>query len=162
MAGRSLGLINPALYKLAGQHAPGIVPVTSGNNSVSFRQGGRTHQVRGYGAGSGYSLAAGLGTVNAAAFVPELARLAGCRRALAAGSPVQPRTASPPCGNCLGNLHTLMCRLPHSYAGRTPGYRSASRRSRALRPLGKTPRRHSGASTIGIFRRDFYSELQGQ
>ena len=77
VAGRSLGLINPALYKLAGQHAPGIVPVTSGNNSVSFRQGGRTHQVRGYGAGSGYSLAAGLGTVNAAAFVPELARLAG-------------------------------------------------------------------------------------
>ncbi len=77
VAGHSLGLINPALYKLAAQHAPGIVPVTSGNNSVSFRQGGRTHQVRGFSAGSGYSLAAGLGTVNAAAFVPELARLAG-------------------------------------------------------------------------------------
>ena len=77
VAGRSLGLINPALYKLAAQHARGIVPVTSGNNSVSFRQGGRTHQVRGFSAGSGYSLAAGLGTVNAAAFVPELARLAG-------------------------------------------------------------------------------------
>ena len=77
VAGHSLGLINPALYKLAAQHAPGIVPVTSGNNSVSFRQGGRTHQVRGFSAESGYSLAAGLGTVNAAAFVPELARLAG-------------------------------------------------------------------------------------
>ena len=77
VAGRSLGLINPALYQLAARHAPGIVGVTSGNNSVSFRQGGRTHQVRGFSAGSGYSLAAGLGTVNAAAFVPELARLAG-------------------------------------------------------------------------------------
>ncbi len=77
VAGRSLGLINPALYKLAAQHARGIVPVTSGNNSVSFRQGGRTHQVHGFSARSGYSLAAGLGTVNAAAFVPELARLAG-------------------------------------------------------------------------------------
>ncbi len=77
VAGHSLGAINPALYKLAAQHARGIVPVTSGNNSVSFRQGGRTHQVRGFSAASGYSLAAGLGTVNAAAFVPELARLAG-------------------------------------------------------------------------------------
>ncbi len=77
VAGRSLGLINPALYQLAARDAPGIVGVTSGNNSVSFRQGGRTHQVRGFSAGSGYSLAAGLGTVNAAAFVPELARLAG-------------------------------------------------------------------------------------
>ena len=57
----------------------GIVPVTSGNNSVSFRQGGRTHQVRGFSAASGYSLAAGLGTVNAAAFVPELARLRPAR-----------------------------------------------------------------------------------
>jgi subtilase family serine protease len=77
VAGRSLGLINPALYQLAARHAPGIVPVTSGNNSVSFRQGGRIHQVRGFSAGAGYNLAAGLGTVNATAFVPELARLAG-------------------------------------------------------------------------------------
>ncbi len=77
VAGRSLGLINPALYKLAAEHAPGIVPVTSGNNSVSFRQGGRTYHVRGFSAGSGYNLAAGLGTVNAASLVPELAHLAG-------------------------------------------------------------------------------------
>jgi subtilase family serine protease len=74
-AGHSLGLINPALYKLAAEHAPGIVSVTSGNNSVSFRQGGRTHTVRGFGAHSGYNLAAGLGTVNGADLVPELARL---------------------------------------------------------------------------------------
>ena len=74
-AGHSLGLINPALYKLAAEHAPGIVSVTSGNNSVSFRQGGRTHPVRGFGAHAGYNLAAGLGTVNGADLVPELARL---------------------------------------------------------------------------------------
>jgi len=75
VAGHSLGLINPALYKLAAEHAPGIVSVTSGNNSVSFRQGGRTHTVRGFGAHSGYNLAAGLGTVSGADLVPELARL---------------------------------------------------------------------------------------
>jgi hypothetical protein len=44
---------------------------------VSFRQGGRTHTVRGFGARSGYNLAAGLGTVNAQALVAELVRLAG-------------------------------------------------------------------------------------
>jgi subtilase family serine protease len=74
-AGHSLGLINPALYQLSAEHAPGIVSVTSGNNSVSFRQGGRTHPVRGFGAHAGYNLAAGLGTVNGADLVPELARL---------------------------------------------------------------------------------------
>ncbi len=77
VAGHSLGLINPALYQLAAGHARGIVGVTSGNNTVSFRQGGRTRTVHGFSARSGYNLAAGLGTVNAAYFVPELARLAG-------------------------------------------------------------------------------------
>lgn len=74
-AGHSLGLINPALYQLAAEHAPGIVSVTSGNNTVSFRQGGSTHTVAGFSARAGYSLAAGLGTVDAAYLVPELARL---------------------------------------------------------------------------------------
>ena len=77
MAGHPLGLINPALYALASQHAQGIVSVRSGTNTVSFRQGGRSYTVHGFGAGSGYNLAAGLGTVNAQYFVPELARLAG-------------------------------------------------------------------------------------
>ena len=77
VAGHPLGLINPALYKLASEHAPGIVSVRSGNNTVSFRQGGRTHTVRGFSARSGYNLATGLGTVNAQDLVPELARLAG-------------------------------------------------------------------------------------
>ena len=39
VAGHSLGLINPALYRLAAEHAPGIVDVTSGNNTVSFTPG---------------------------------------------------------------------------------------------------------------------------
>ena len=39
VAGHPLGLINPALYRLAAEHAPGIVDVTSGNNTVSFHQG---------------------------------------------------------------------------------------------------------------------------
>ncbi len=68
-----LGLINPALYRLAQAYAPGIVPVTRGSNTVSFSQDGRTVTVRGYPARAGYSLVTGVGTVNAARFVPELA-----------------------------------------------------------------------------------------
>ena len=75
-AGHSLGLINPALYQLAAAHAPGIVQVTSGNNTVSFRQHGRAYTVHGYSARRGYSLAVGVGTINAQYFVPELAKLA--------------------------------------------------------------------------------------
>ncbi|HEY7142864.1 MAG TPA: hypothetical protein VH637_01335, partial [Streptosporangiaceae bacterium] len=77
VAGHPLGLINPALYKMAAEHSRGIVSVRSGNTTVSFRQGGRWHRVRGFGARAGYNLAAGLGTLNARYFVPELARLAG-------------------------------------------------------------------------------------
>jgi subtilase family serine protease len=77
VAGHPLGLINPALYQLAAERAAGIVPVASGDNTVSFRQGGQLRTVRGYSAGNGYNLASGVGTVNAAVFVPELALLAG-------------------------------------------------------------------------------------
>jgi subtilase family serine protease len=76
-AGHRLGLINPALYRLAAAHAPGIVDVTQGNNTVSFTQGGRPHTVPGFAARPGYDLASGVGTVNAALFVPELAAAAG-------------------------------------------------------------------------------------
>jgi subtilase family serine protease len=72
VAGHPLGLINPALYALAAEHAPGIVPVASGNNTVSFS--GRT--VHGYTVRHGYNLVTGLGTVNGKYFVPELARSA--------------------------------------------------------------------------------------
>jgi subtilase family serine protease len=77
MAGHSLGLINPALYTLSAEHAPGVVDVTSGNNSVTFTQNNTIYTVRGYSAGPGYDLASGVGTVDAALFVPELAQTAG-------------------------------------------------------------------------------------
>ena len=77
VAGHPLGLIDPALYKLASEHAAGIVSVRSGNNTVSFRQHGRSYTVHGFTARSGYNLATGLGTVNGQYFVTELARLAG-------------------------------------------------------------------------------------
>jgi subtilase family serine protease len=77
VAGHSLGLINPALYALKAENAPGLVPVTMGNNTVSFTQNGKLHTVHGSSASPGYSTVAGVGTVNAALFVPELAWAAG-------------------------------------------------------------------------------------
>jgi subtilase family serine protease len=72
VAGHPLGLVNPALYALAARHAPGIVPVASGNNTVSF-SGGTVH---GYSVRHGYNLVTGFGTVNGGFLVPELARSA--------------------------------------------------------------------------------------
>jgi subtilase family serine protease len=77
VAGHPLGLINPALYAMKATNAPGLVPVTSGNNTVTFTQNHHTYTVVGYQAGPGYNLASGLGTVNAALFVPALAAYAG-------------------------------------------------------------------------------------
>jgi subtilase family serine protease len=79
VAGHSLGLINPALYFLSAVRAPGLVDVTQGNNTVSFTQNNTQYTVRGFSARRGYDLASGVGTVNAAKFVPELARAAGGR-----------------------------------------------------------------------------------
>ena len=76
VAGHSLGLINPALYAMSAAHAPGLVDVTAGNNSVSFLQPTLV-TVKGYAAGPGYDLASGVGTVDAALFVPELAQASG-------------------------------------------------------------------------------------
>ena len=75
VAGHPLGLINPSLYRLEAEHAPGIVDVTAGNNTVSFGQGTGPKQVTvaGYPAAPGYDLVTGVGTVNASAFVDELA-----------------------------------------------------------------------------------------
>lgn len=75
VAGHPLGQINPAIYRLESEHAPGIVDVTSGNNSVSFDQGANAKpvSVEGYPAGRGYDLVTGVGTVNAKDFVYELA-----------------------------------------------------------------------------------------
>ena len=76
VAGHPLGLINPALYQMAAEHLHGLVRVTSGNNTVTFRQSGSSQTVHGYSAEPHYNLATGLGTINAAYFVPELAKLA--------------------------------------------------------------------------------------
>ena len=72
LAGRPLGLINPLLYQLAAQHDPGIVDVQGQGNT--FRAGHIT--VRGFPAGPGYDLVTGLGTIDVAKLVPDLARLA--------------------------------------------------------------------------------------
>jgi len=73
VAHHPLGLINPTLYALSAAHAPGIVDVTKGNNTVSFTQGGKLQTVKGFPALRGYDLASGVGTVNALYFVYELA-----------------------------------------------------------------------------------------
>jgi subtilase family serine protease len=75
-AGHPLGLINRALYLMSAAHAPGIVDVTKGNNTVSFTQGGAKHTVTGFAATRGYDLASGVGTIDASLFVPELAQVA--------------------------------------------------------------------------------------
>jgi subtilase family serine protease len=79
VARHSVGFINPALYALSAERAPGLVDITRGNNTVGFTQNGTPYTVQGYSAGRGYDLASGVGTVNAALFVPELARAAGGR-----------------------------------------------------------------------------------
>jgi len=71
-AGRPLGPVNPLLYQLAAQHDPGIVDVQGPSNTFTYR--GTT--VRGFPAGPGYDLVTGLGTIDAAKFVPDLVRLA--------------------------------------------------------------------------------------
>jgi subtilase family serine protease len=75
VAGHRLGLLNPRLYALSARHAPGIVDVTSGSNTVSFRQGaaGTLTTVQGYPARKGYDLVTGVGTINALSFAYELA-----------------------------------------------------------------------------------------
>jgi subtilase family serine protease len=68
-----LGLLNPRLYALAAFHARGIVDVTAGNNTVGFSQDGQNYVVQGFDAVRGYDLATGLGTVDGAWLVKELA-----------------------------------------------------------------------------------------
>jgi subtilase family serine protease len=65
-AGHDLGDINPALYRLHGNRAAGIVDVRKGNNSFAG--------VKGFAARRGYDLASGWGTVDGQAFVRRLAR----------------------------------------------------------------------------------------
>jgi subtilase family serine protease len=64
VAGKGLGDLNAALYAMETAGASGIVDVTSGNNSFNG--------VAGYNAVKGYDMASGIGTVDAAKFVPAL------------------------------------------------------------------------------------------
>jgi subtilase family serine protease len=76
VAGHRLGVINPALYRMSSAHAAGLVDVTSGSNTVTFKQNKKWHTVHGFRARGGYDLGSGVGTVNARYFVYELARAA--------------------------------------------------------------------------------------
>jgi subtilase family serine protease len=88
-AGHSLGYLNPALYAMARSGVPdGIVPISHGSNSFTFcvaadvessgscASGSDLVTVPGFNADGYYNDATGWGTVNAASFVPALARFA--------------------------------------------------------------------------------------
>jgi subtilase family serine protease len=90
VAGHSLGYLNPALYAMAASGAPdGIVPVSQGSNSYTFCLAADIESddscasssdlvtVPGFAASRYYNDATGWGTVDAALFVPALARFAG-------------------------------------------------------------------------------------
>ena len=97
VAGRHLGLLNPALYALADRSSNGIVDIATGNNTVSFFQGNSVHTVVGYRATKGYDLASGLGTVDGAELVEALAASAPILREHPRHKPeraVEPRPAS--------------------------------------------------------------------
>jgi subtilase family serine protease len=73
-AGHPLGFLNPSLYALLSKANSGIVPVTSGNNTVSFASGTKRITVTGFTAHAGYNLVTGIGTIDAGKFVPALVR----------------------------------------------------------------------------------------
>jgi subtilase family serine protease len=75
VAHRSLGLLGNGLYRMAALRRAGVVDVTQGNNTFGpfTNSDGTTTTVQGFDAGPGYDLASGLGTLDAARFVPALA-----------------------------------------------------------------------------------------
>jgi subtilase family serine protease len=90
VAGHKLGDLNPALYSMAKHGASsGIVPISKGTNSYTFckvadigsndacASSADLVNVPGFHANGSYNDATGWGTVNAALFVPTLARYAG-------------------------------------------------------------------------------------
>jgi subtilase family serine protease len=89
VAGHSLGYLNPALYAMAQRGKPdGIVPISQGDNTFTFCPAADVESngscasssdlvtVPGFSANGSYNNATGWGTVDAAAFVPALARFA--------------------------------------------------------------------------------------
>jgi subtilase family serine protease len=90
VAGHSLGYLNPALYAMAHSRGPdGIVPISQGGNTFTFCIAADIESndscstssdlvtVPGFDANGYYNDATGWGTVDAASFVPALARFAG-------------------------------------------------------------------------------------
>ncbi len=90
VAGHSLGYLNPALYAMAQSRGPdGIVPISQGGNTFTFciaadiesndscASSSDLVTVPGFDANGYYNDATGWGTVDAALFVPALARFAG-------------------------------------------------------------------------------------
>lgn len=86
-AGHSLGYLDPALYAMSHSRGPdGIVPISQGSNTYTFclptdiqsdgscASSSDLVTVPGFNANGSYNDATGLGTVDAAAFVPTLAR----------------------------------------------------------------------------------------
>jgi subtilase family serine protease len=89
VAGHSLGYLNPALYAMAQSRVPdGIVPISQGGNTYTFCLAADVESndscasssdlvtVNGFNADGYYNDASGWGTVDAALFVPALARFA--------------------------------------------------------------------------------------
>jgi subtilase family serine protease len=90
VAGHSLGYLNPALYAMAQSGtSDGIVPISQGDNTYTFciaadiqsnnscASSSDLVTVPGFHANGSYNDATGWGTVDAALFVPALARFAG-------------------------------------------------------------------------------------
>jgi subtilase family serine protease len=74
IAGEGLGNINQKLYDMGHDSVPGIVDVTIGNNTETFRDASHTLvTVPGFNATSGYDLASGWGTIDANVFCRQLA-----------------------------------------------------------------------------------------
>ncbi|MGA3216843.1 MAG: S53 family peptidase [Acidimicrobiales bacterium] len=78
--GRHIGFLNPYLYSLAAKatlkHDVGIEGITTGDNTVSFLQGGTDVTVPGWVATPGYNLVTGLGTIDGAKLVAALKTVA--------------------------------------------------------------------------------------
>jgi subtilase family serine protease len=74
-AGRDLGFVNPALYKIgrSASHHQAFHDVTTGTNTVEFA----AQTITGYRAGPGWDAVTGWGSPNAQVLVPLLARYVG-------------------------------------------------------------------------------------
>jgi len=79
VAGRRAGWLDPLLYGPLRTPGAGLVDVRAGRNDLVSGDG-RAPTVRGAAAGPGFDLATGLGTLDAARFVPALAHQVRMRR----------------------------------------------------------------------------------